>query len=220
MRNAIETAQVLGVELAPVSPSGAPNAQLPPQAASMARPTLLDILDSELFFIWNTLRRFGVAERDVEDVAHEVLVVVHRHLGEFDPARPLRPWLFAFAVRCASDYRRLAHRRRERLTADDVERADAAEERADEVLVNHEERNLARRALLAVPEERRAVVILHDFDEVPMHEVAAALGIPLKTAYSRLRVGREELIATARRMQKRQAPRATPATLKTQKEGR
>jgi RNA polymerase sigma-70 factor (ECF subfamily) len=173
----------------------------PASAAPDARPTFRDIFESELHFIWNTLRRFGVADRDLEDVAHEVLVVVNRHLGEYDPARPLRPWLFAITFRCASDYRRLARHRREALAAEDIERADASE-RADDALIGSEEKNLARRALLAVPEDRRAVVILFDFEEVPMHEVAAALGIPLKTAYSRLRVGREELIVAARRMQK------------------
>jgi RNA polymerase sigma-70 factor (ECF subfamily) len=188
VRNPTESPQIMGMG--------------PPPAAPDARPTFRDIFDSELFFIWNTLRRFGVADRDLEDVAHEVFVVVNRHLGEYDSARPLRPWLFAIAFRCASDYRKLARHRREALLAEeDAERADPAEG-ADELLIGGEEKNLARRALLAVPEDRRAVVVLHDFEEVPMHDVAEALGVPLKTAYSRLRVGREELIAAARRMQK------------------
>jgi RNA polymerase sigma-70 factor (ECF subfamily) len=172
----------------------------PSRSTEARSPAFRDIFQAELTFIWNSLRRFGVPDRDLEDVAHEVFVVVDRHLGQFDPARPLRPWLFAIAFRCASDYRRRPRHRFESLAGEDVERADPAP-RVDETIVGHEEKNLARRALLTVPEDRRAVVILHDFDEVPMHEVAAAFGIPLKTAYSRLRVGREELIAAARRMQ-------------------
>ena len=159
------------------------------------------VFESELSFIWNTLRRFGVADRDLEDVAHEVFVVVNRRLGEYDPARPLRPWLFAIAFRCASDYRRLSRHRHETLDGEGMDRADTADA-ADEILGRIEERNLARRALLAVPEERRAVLVLHDFEEVAMQEVAQALGIPLKTAYSRLRIGRSELIDAARREQR------------------
>jgi len=184
-----------------MGPPSAPSPQGTQQAPPLGRLAFRDIFESELFFIWNTLRRFGVADRDLEDVAHEVLVVVNRHLGEYDPARPLRPWLFAIAFRSASDYRRLARHRHEALTAEDSERADTGE-RADDALIGHEEKNLARRALLDVPEDRRAVVVLHDFEEVPMHDVAAAFGIPLKTAYSRLRVGREELILAARRRKK------------------
>lgn len=165
------------------------------------RPDFRIVFDSELSFVWNTLRRFGVAERDLEDVAHEVFVVVNRRLGEYDPARPLRPWLYAFAVRCASDYRRLARHRRESFEGEGVDHVDTADA-PDELVERSKERNLARRALLAVPEERRAVLVLHDFEEVAMQDVADALGIPLKTAYSRLRIGRSELIDAARREQR------------------
>jgi RNA polymerase sigma-70 factor, ECF subfamily len=173
----------------------------PALGASQGRPDFRDIFDTQLYFVWNSLRRFGVADRDVEDVAHEVFVVVDRHLAEYDPARPLRPWMFAIACRCASDYRRRAHRRYEVLVDEDPNGAEARPA-ADEALMRAEEANLARRALLAVPEDRRGVVILHDFEEVAMSDVADALGIPLKTAYSRLRVGREELLAAARRLNK------------------
>lgn len=166
------------------------------------RPVFRTVFESELSFVWNTLRRFGVVERDLEDVAHEVFVVVNRRLAEYDPARPLRPWLFAIAVRCASDYRRLARHRHERLDGDAREPTDHAAY-PDELVGQTEERNLARRALLAVPEERRAVLVLHDFEEIAMQEIADALGIPLKTAYSRLRIGRTELIEAARRAQRR-----------------
>ena len=168
----------------------------------VVRPDFRFVFETELSFVWNTLRRFGVAERDLEDVAHELFVIVSRRLGEYDVTRPLRPWLFGIAFRCASDYRRRSQHRHEALVVDDVgEVADSADA-PDQTLIRGEERNLARRALLAVPEERRAVLVLHDFEEVAMHEVAHALAIPLKTAYSRLRVGRTELIEAARREQR------------------
>jgi RNA polymerase sigma-70 factor (ECF subfamily) len=170
-------------------------------APAVVRPTFRAIFDAELAFVWNSLRRLGVAERDVEDVAHELFVVVNRCLEQYDPNRPIRPWLFAIACRTASDYRRRARNRYEFLAG---ERGDEAHpgESADHVLQDAQEKNLARRALLAVPEERRQVLILHDFEETAMHDIALGLDIPLKTAYSRLRVAREELIAAARRLQR------------------
>jgi len=182
-------------EAAGVQIKGVERLDGPPQG----RPSFRDIFDSELSFVWNSLRRFGVADSDLEDVAHEVFVVVNRKLDEIDPERPLRPWLFAIAFRAASDYRKRAFRRKEALIGEDVDRVDSSDA-IDVVLERQQEKNLARRALLEVPEERRAVLVLHDFEEVSMHDVAAALGIPLKTAYSRLRIGREELIAAARRI--------------------
>lgn len=164
-------------------------------------PAFRTVFDHELAFVWNTLKRFGVAERDLEDVTHETFVVVARLLPTYDPARPIRPWLFAIAVRCASDYRKRSHNRHETLASPDIDPADP-KTGVDDVLAFHQEQNLARRALFAVPEERRAVVLLHDFEETAMQDIADALAVPLKTAYSRLRLGREELIAAAKRLHK------------------
>src|SRR5687767_10181926 len=61
--------------------------------------------------IWRTLRRLGVTDAQLDDAAQDVFVVVHRRLAAFD-GRSLRGWLFAIAVRVASDYRRGVRRRR------------------------------------------------------------------------------------------------------------
>src|ERR1039457_6413159 len=39
-------------------------------------------------YVWRTLRRLGVAPADVEDVAHEVFVVVHRRLADLVVSAP------------------------------------------------------------------------------------------------------------------------------------
>jgi len=57
------------------------------------------------------------------------------------------------------------------------------------------------RALQEVDLEQRAVLILADIDEQPIPLVAESLGIPLNTAYSRLRVARLRFAAAVRRLQ-------------------
>ena len=69
----------------------------------------------------------------------------------------------------------------------------------DEALQTKQTRATVLRALEKIPLRRRAVLVMHDLDEVPMIQVAAALSIPLFTAYSRLRKARTELEATLRR---------------------
>jgi RNA polymerase sigma-70 factor (ECF subfamily) len=164
-----------------------------------------DLFDAEFDFLFATLRRLGVSPRDLEDVTHEVFLRVHQHWHEYQPSRPVRPWLFVFAYRQASDYRRLARHRREVLD-DPTRPAHPAEPRspapaADELLAERERGALVEAALERVDLDRRAVLLLHDLQETPMAEVAAMLDIPLQTAYSRLRVGREELVRAARRLQ-------------------
>jgi RNA polymerase sigma-70 factor, ECF subfamily len=155
------------------------------------------IFERELPYVWSTLRRLGVKPADLEDVVHEVFVRVYRKLAEYDDARPIRPWLFGFAYRGAADYRRLARHRREAPGVD----TDAPDPRAgpDEEVDLSDRRALLDRALEAVPLERRAVLVLHELEEKPVPEIADALGIPLNTAYSRLRTGRAELAAALKR---------------------
>jgi RNA polymerase sigma-70 factor, ECF subfamily len=156
------------------------------------------VFEREFDYVWGSLRRLGVHPRDVEDVAQDVFVHVHRRIDDYDASRPIRPWLFAFVVRSASDWRRLARHRVELLGVE----GDAASSTpsADALVARMQDADLVLRALQGVDPDRRAVFILHELDECPMKEIAEALGIPLFTGYSRLRVAREEFTAAVRRL--------------------
>jgi RNA polymerase sigma-70 factor (ECF subfamily) len=117
---------------------------------------------------------------------------VHRRWLDFDAERPLRPWLFGIAYRVAA-----THRKRTRREALDpcLEIEDLAP-RPDEAFAIEQARALVLAALARIPLPRRAVLVMHDLDGAEMRDVAAALSIPLFTAYSRLRKARKELQAS------------------------
>jgi len=179
-------------------PRPVPTVPSPPTAV---RPELADIFRSEFSYIWNTLARLGIRSADLEDVAHDVFCQVHLQISAYDPARPLRPWLFGFAFRLASDYRRRASNRLE-LSGIAIERA-ANHPAADDQLISAEERWLIESALRSVPLERRALLMLHEIDGESIPTIAAALDIPLNTAYSRLRLARADLAAAVRKLEAR-----------------
>jgi RNA polymerase sigma-70 factor, ECF subfamily len=166
--------------------------------ASVVRPDFRVIFEEHFGYVWNSLRHFGVRRSDLEDLAHEVFFRVHERLDEYDPTRPLRPWLFAFAFRVAAAHRRLARNHAEVLGTD----PDPADEglRADDMLIRRENLGLALKALDAVELDRRAVFVLHEIDEISIPDVANALGIPTSTAYSRLRLARQEFNAAIKRL--------------------
>jgi RNA polymerase sigma-70 factor, ECF subfamily len=158
------------------------------------------LFEREIPYVWTSLHRLGIAERDCEDLASEVFFRVYQRLDHYDSARPLRPWLFAFAVRVASEHRRLARNRYEELGgADDAALlavAPGKEEREDAEIV--------RIALGTLDIDKRAVLVMHDLDGHSVPEVAQALSIPEGTAYSRLRSGREQLTQAIRRQKRRE----------------
>jgi RNA polymerase sigma-70 factor (ECF subfamily) len=176
----------------------------PDVAQPLARPEFPTVFREHLGYVWHALRRLGVRERDLEDVTHDVFLAVFRKLEQYDPARPLRPWLFGFAFRVASDYRERARHRWE--VAGDLDATPDERPNAFDGVVQRQTLEVARRALEALELGRRAVFILHELDECPMPEVALALGIPVNTAYSRLRLARADLAATLRRLRSRGEP--------------
>ena len=159
------------------------------------------LFDAHAAYVWNSLRRLGVREADLEDVLHDVFLQVHRSLNQYDPSRPIRPWLFGFAFRLASQHRRLARHRYE-VRWDASETADGSLP-ADEVLSREQDRRLIAEALDGIAIERRAVFVMVEIDGTPMEEVARILEIPANTGYSRLRRAREDFAAAIKRIRAR-----------------
>jgi RNA polymerase sigma-70 factor (ECF subfamily) len=179
-----------------------PEAQAPPVA-----PSFRELFEQHFSYVWNTLKRLGVQERDLEDQAQQVFLQVHAQLPSYDPTRPLRPWLFAFAYHASSSYRQLARHRVElSIVAPDISDSQPA---ADELLITRQELELAEKALERVPLERRAVLLLHEVQGHSMPEIARTLDLPLNTAYSRLRLARDDFNAQVKRLQARDQWRQT-----------
>ena len=169
----------------------------PERDVPIEMPKFSAIFERDFGYVWNSLRRLGVATRDLEDLTHDVFFRVYERLADYDRTRPFRPWLFGFCFRVASDYRRRFANRREVLGAE-IEPTDPAPSAYDR-LVLAEAHSLAQLALHGLELERRAVFVMHEIDGATIPEVAEALGIPLNTAYSRLRLAREQFAATLRR---------------------
>ena len=163
----------------------------------------LEAYQREFNYLMRTLQRLGVAREDLEDMAHEVFLVLRGTFQDYDPARPFRPYLFGIAFRVASSHRRRHWRE---VSLESVEGEDAAPVPEQAVQAN-QARALVLAALQRIPLARRVVLVMHELDEVPMREVAATLGIPLFTAYSRLRKARRELEAILRRAETRSLAR-------------
>lgn len=170
----------------------------PPPVDAADDGTFRAVFDRDFDYVWASLRRLGVRDSDLEDVAQDVFVKVHRHFQQYDRSRPIRPWLFAFAARCAADWRRQTRHRVEVLAARGEPAASTPI--ADESLSTNEDIDLVLRAMRQVEAERREVFILYEFDDCPMKEIVRALGIPLFTGYSRLRLARKEFAAAVRQL--------------------
>jgi RNA polymerase sigma-70 factor (ECF subfamily) len=156
----------------------------------------LEAFQRELDYIHRTLRRLGTAPSEIDDLAQELFLALRGCWTAYDPERPLRPYLFGIAFRIAAAH----HRKHNREVTFEVVEAIDAEPAPDDVLAGKQARALVLAALERIPLPRRAVLVMHDIDDVPVEDVAAALRIPKFTVYSRLRKARRELEAAVRRL--------------------
>ncbi len=146
-------------------------------------------------FVYRILRRLGVPRADRDDLLQEVFFIVHRKLHEYDGRASFRAWLYGICVRTVSTYRRSARvRRQESREYSDVEERES-EAALDPELTAESRRACAElEALLGrLDDEKRTVFVLYELEELPMVEVAQAVGCPLQTAYSRLHAARKAM---------------------------
>lgn len=146
------------------------------------------------------LRRPGIREADVQDVAQEVFVLVHRKLPTFEGRSSLRTWIIGIATRVAQNHRRLAHVRRERLQEVPEPIMAGRDGGPAEELGARETRAALLAALDTLDDKQRDVFVLYDVEGLEMAEVAATLGCPRFTGYTRLRAARKSLRTELQRL--------------------
>lgn len=164
-------------------------------------PSFRDVYEQHAAFVWRVLHRLGVRATEVEDACQDVFLIVHRKLPTFEQRSSLRTWLYGIALRCASDHRRRAYITRETTGDVDGPAVDAAQH---EMLGQQQARAVLDRILDGLDDDKRAVFVLYELEEVPMAEVAVIIGCPLQTAYSRLHAARSAVEAAAARLRARE----------------
>jgi len=138
-------------------------------------------------FLWRAAVGLGVPESDADDLCQEVMLVVHRKLPTFD-GRALRSWLYGICLRVCSDYRRSARVRRERPT-DQLPDAPVPPTQPEDVDARRAELRL-QRTLDELDDDKRAVFVLFEIEQLTLKEIAEATETPLQTVYSRLQAAR------------------------------
>ena len=168
-------------------------------AAAQRPPLPGESLDFELIyrehfdFACRSLRLLGVEPDGLEDAAQDAFGVASRRLAEFEGTSSIKTWIFAIVQRVAANHRR-THRRRqaplEPLTPE-VAASEAPSPESEAQAAQSAE--LIRAFSDGLDEDRRALLVLGLIEGVPMRELADVLGIPLQTAYSRVRALRRSL---------------------------
>jgi RNA polymerase sigma-70 factor, ECF subfamily len=184
------------------------------EPAPVAPPAVLAVPFEQLYaqhvdFVWRNLRRLGVPDAQVDDAVQEVFLVLHRRRTEFEGRASLRTWLFRILLRVAADQRRSARRKSPlawwRGEAIDVETVPDPAASPHEETARREAAAALHRLLAGLDDDKRAVFVLAELEQMAMPEIAAALDVNLNTAYARLRAARRDFERAVARLQARDA---------------
>lgn len=186
--------------LAPASPR--------PEASAQAGLSIEAVYAAHFRYVWRCLRGLGVREQALDDAAHDVFLVVQRKLSSFDAGEArLTTWLYEIALRVARRYRTQTAKDAQRsvslVPAEPEEESELAlplQSLSPCELESSERLALARRALDALDADKREVFVLGCVEQRSAPEIAALIGVPLNTVYSRLRAARRAFAAEVARL--------------------
>lgn len=198
----------LGESVTSASAPAIPYSPAAPSSPAEAFEAFEDIYEAHFHFVWRNLRRLGVPEAHLDDAAQEVFLVVHRRLPELERRAALKQWIFSIVLRVASDTRRWLKRKSPHTQRKDapIEADSIADEQASgpyERTERSEAARLLHRLLDSLDDEKRAVFVLAELEQMTAPEIAEALSVNLNTVYARLRAARREVEQAALREQAR-----------------
>ena len=135
---------------------------------------------------------YGVLRQreDAEDVAQEAFAKAYRSFHQLRDRDRFRAWLVRMTWRLALDRRRSERRRAARET---IHAADARTVTTTDHVIEHERAQRLWKAIDALPEKLRVVVVLAGIEEYDLQEVARLLDVPLGTVKSRMFAARAQM---------------------------
>ena len=119
-----------------------------------------------------------------EDLAQETFLRLLRRIGQYQPARAFKPWLYAIAVNTARDHYKSADARHTDTMAPDFD-APAVGTPVETALAAETWQQVVA-GVRALPLHQREVVVLRYADDLSLQEIAEVLAIPVGTVKSRL----------------------------------
>jgi RNA polymerase sigma-70 factor, ECF subfamily len=144
-------------------------------------------------FVFRNLRRLGVGEAAIDDALQDVYLVALRRIDDYRAGTHAKAWLFAIALRIASNHRR-GRRRQGDPQALDADQIGSAQPGPFELTARTEARRVLHDFLQQLDEPRRAVFVMAELEQMTAPEIAQALSANLNTVYSWLRNARLEFV--------------------------
>jgi RNA polymerase sigma-70 factor (ECF subfamily) len=152
--------------------------------------------------IYNFILRFTGKRDEAGDLTQQVFIRVYRSLPTLKNRERFSAWIYQIAANLCRDMIK-QRQRRKAFSLENLQENGALDESVhpelallseasmhpDTVVSRNELRDIIQRALQAIPEEQRIVIIMKEYQGMKFTEIAEALGAPVNTIKSRMYYG-------------------------------
>lgn len=130
--------------------------------------------------------RMGSEYHIAADITQEVFIKVCRHIHQYKPDLPFRPWIYTIASNTFKDYLKKAYVQRDVPGLEINDDIAATADTPETAFLEISERAVVVEALKGLEEIYREVLILRYYQDLKLEEIAQTLQIPIGTVKSRL----------------------------------
>ncbi len=175
--------------------------RLEPRLAPVGTANVGELYDAHSQFVYRTLRSLGVPESNTDDALQDVFMVVHRRFAQFQGTH-IRAWLFQIAINVAQKARHALWRSASKASPVDPDSLLGGDNPHDNA-IHSQELSLALALLDELDEEKRAVFVMSEVEQMTRAEIAEVLGVHPNTVHYRLTMARQSFRRALQRHRQR-----------------
>jgi len=145
--------------------------------------------------ILNLSYQFCGNKDEARDLAQDVFIRLYQTIDHYESGRTFKTWLYSMARNlCIDHYRRRKKDRRVVDTpVDEFRDLEGGGESQDRTLAKRERSDLLHKALDTLGTISREAIVMKDFQDLSLEEIARTLEVPVGTVKSRISRARVEL---------------------------
>lgn len=129
---------------------------------------------------------------DAEDAAQNVLIKIHRAIGDFKLQSKFSTWVYRITTNVCMDEMR-KRKRNQSVSSDDLAEDAFGTDDAESHALRREDVESLRNAIAALKDEHRKVIVLRDINGFSYEEIAQLTGSSVGTVKSRINRARTAL---------------------------
>jgi RNA polymerase sigma-70 factor (ECF subfamily) len=154
-------------------------------------------------FVYNVTYRVVNDMDDAQEVTQDVFLTVHRKLESFRGESSFKTWIYRIAVNLAINHAKKRSKEQDR-TVEYEENMELSTpvNPIDEKMDRVGKEKVISMLLGSLNPDQRACLVLRDFEGLSYEEIAETLKVNINTVRSRLKRGRERLLALSKEVVK------------------